>query len=80
MVKSYYYISQFSKDKGQYSIASVLRTDKGYFDFVEAAMFTAQDYGVRFQNVVVVFWKEIPSVMFDKFINIYIDKNHEKKI
>ncbi len=67
-MRKYFYFAARLIKKGVNAFASgILVTDKGYFDFVDAADMVARQQDVDIKNVVITFWAETNSVMYGKF-------------
>lgn len=66
MKKCYYFVAKFVKYGITRTCSGTQETTDGYFDYVSAGNFIAQEYNVDFKDVIVTFWSEINSVMLDK--------------
>lgn len=69
MKKYYYFVAKYVKNGITRICTGTQETDEGYFDFVSAGNFIAQENDVDYKDVIVTFWSEINSIMFDKYRN-----------
>lgn len=69
MKKYYYFVAKYVKNGITRKCTGTQETDEGYFDFVSAGNFIAQENDVDNKDVIVTFWSEINSIMFDKYRN-----------
>lgn len=67
MKKYYYFVAKYVKHGITRTCAGTQETIEGYFDFVSAGNFIAQENDVDYKDVIVTFWSEINSIMFDKY-------------
>lgn len=69
MKKYYYFVAKYVKNGIIRICTGKQETDEGYFDFVSAGNFIAQENDVDYKDVIVTFLSEINSIMFDKYRN-----------
>lgn len=69
MKKYYYFVAKYVKHGIARICTGTQETDEGYFDFICAGNFIAQENDVDYKDVIVTFWSEINSIMFDKYRN-----------
>lgn len=69
MKKCYYFVAKYVKNGITCTYTGTQETIEGYFDFVSAGNFIAQENDVDYKDVIVTFWSEINSIMFDKYRN-----------
>lgn len=67
MKKCYYFVAKYVKNGITRTCTGTQETIEGYFDFVSAGNFIAQENDVDYKDVIVTFWSEINSIMFDKY-------------
>lgn len=67
MKKCYHFVAKYVKNGITRTCTGTQETIEGYFDFVSAENFIAQENNVDSKGVIVTFWSEINSVMLDKY-------------
>lgn len=67
MKKCYYFVGKYVKNGITRMCTGTQETIEGYFDFVSAGNFIAQEEDVDYKDVIVTFWSEINSIMLDKY-------------
>ena len=67
MKKCYYFVGKYVKNGITRMFTGTQETIEGYFDFVGAGNYIAQEKDVDYKDVIVTFWSEINSTMLDKY-------------
>lgn len=67
MKKCYYYVAMIVKHGITRTCSGMQETTEGYFDYISAGNFIAQENDVDIKDVIVTFWSEVNSVMLDKY-------------
>lgn len=67
MKKCYYFVGKYVKNGITRMFTGTQETIEGYFDFVSAGNYIAQEKDVDYKDVIVTFWSEINSIMLDKY-------------
>lgn len=67
MKKCYYFVAKYVKNGITCTGTGTQETIEGYFDFVSARNFIAQNHNIDYKDVIVTFWSEINSIMLDKY-------------
>lgn len=67
MKKCYYFVAKYVKNGITCACTGTQETIEGYFDFVSAGNFIAQNHNIDYKDVIVTFWSEINSIMLDKY-------------
>ena len=76
MKKCYYFVAKYVKKGIIRTCTGTQETIDGYFDFVSAGNFIAQENNVDSKGVIVTFWSEINSVMLDKYRETLGEQNN----
>ncbi len=67
-MRKYFYFAARLIKRGVYAFTSgIFTTEKGYFDFVDAADMIAEQEEIDIKDVVITFWAETNSIMYGKF-------------
>ena len=67
MKKCFYFVAKYVKNGITRICSCTQETTEGYFDFVRAGNFVAQDHNVDFKDVIITFWSETNSIMLYKY-------------